>query len=79
MDREAMLGYLAARPGSVEALRARYPAVRPGYHLNKRHWTTVGLDGSVPADELAELVDHSWELVVAKLSRRDRDDLGGPG
>jgi predicted DNA-binding protein (MmcQ/YjbR family) len=116
MDREAMLGYLAARPGSVEddpfgddvavfkvggrvfalcaltgqpgsvslkcdptlaeALRARYPAVRPGYHLNKRHWNTVELDGSVPADELAELVDHSWELVVAKLPRRQRDALG---
>jgi predicted DNA-binding protein (MmcQ/YjbR family) len=76
---------LAGRPGSVslkcdptlaEALRDRYPAVTPGYHLNKRHWNTVELDGSVPADELAELVDHSWELVVAKLPRRERDALG---
>jgi predicted DNA-binding protein (MmcQ/YjbR family) len=63
----------------AEALRDRYPAVRPGYHLNKRHWNTVELDGSVPDDELAELVDHSWELVVAGLARRDRDALGGPG
>ena len=79
---------LTGQPGSVslkcdptlaEALRDRYPAVRPGYHLNKRLWNTVELDGSVPADELAELVDHSWELVVAKLPRRDRDTLGDPG
>jgi predicted DNA-binding protein (MmcQ/YjbR family) len=79
---------LTGRPGSVslkcdptlaEALRDRYPAVRPGYHLNKRHWNTVELDGSVPDDELAELVDHSWELVVARLPRRDRDALGDPG
>jgi predicted DNA-binding protein (MmcQ/YjbR family) len=79
---------LAGHPGTVslkcdptlaEALRDRYPAVRPGYHLNKRHWNTIELDGSVPTDELAELVDHSWELVVAKLPRRDRDALRAPG
>jgi predicted DNA-binding protein (MmcQ/YjbR family) len=79
---------LGGQPGSVslkcdptlaEALRDRYPAVRPGYHLNKRHWNTIELDGSVPADELAELADHSWELVVAKLPRRDRDALRAPG
>jgi predicted DNA-binding protein (MmcQ/YjbR family) len=79
---------LSGRPGSVslkcdptlaEALRDRYPAVTPGYHLNKRHWNTIELDGSVPDDELAELVDHSWELVVAKLPRRDRDALGASG
>jgi predicted DNA-binding protein (MmcQ/YjbR family) len=76
---------LTGQPGSVslkcdptlaEALRDRYPAVTPGYHLNKRHWNTIELDGSVPGDELAELVDHSWELVVGKLPRRDRDALG---
>jgi predicted DNA-binding protein (MmcQ/YjbR family) len=76
---------LGGQPGSVslkcdptlaEALRDRYPAVTPGYHLNKRHWNTIELDGSVPGDELAELVDHSWELVVAKLPRRERDALG---
>jgi predicted DNA-binding protein (MmcQ/YjbR family) len=75
---------LNGHPGSVslkcdptlgEALRHRYPSVTPGYHLNKRHWNTIQLDGSVPSDELAELVDHSWELVVAKLPRRDRDQL----
>ena len=76
---------LSGQPGSVslkcdptlaEALRERYPAVTPGYHLNKRHWNTIELDGSVPGDELAELVDHSWELVVAKLPRREREALG---
>jgi predicted DNA-binding protein (MmcQ/YjbR family) len=78
---------LTGRPGSVslkcdptlgEALRDRYPAVQPGYHLNKRHWNTIELDGSVPDTELAELIDHSWDLVVAQLPRRERDALG-PG
>jgi predicted DNA-binding protein (MmcQ/YjbR family) len=76
---------LSGQPGSVslkcdptlaEALRQRYPSVTPGYHLNKRHWNTVQLDGSVPDAELTELVDHSWELVVARLPRRDREGLG---
>ena len=76
---------LSGQPGSVslkcdptlaEALRRRYPSVTPGYHLNKRHWNTVQLDGSVPGDELTDLVDHSWELVVARLPRRDREGLG---
>jgi predicted DNA-binding protein (MmcQ/YjbR family) len=82
MDREGMLAYLGGRPGAVED----YPfgddvAVFKvgGYHLNKRHWNTIELDGSVPADELAELVDHCWELVVAKLPRRDRDALRALG
>ena len=44
--------------------------------LNTRHWNTAQLYGSVPGDELTELVDHSWELVVARLPRRDREGLG---
>ena len=79
---------LTGQPGSISlkcdptlagALRDRYPAVRPGYHLNKRHWNTIDLDGSVPGDELADLVDHSWELVVARLPRRNRDALRANG
>jgi predicted DNA-binding protein (MmcQ/YjbR family) len=70
---------LKCDPALAEALRDRYAAVRPGYHLNKRHWNTIDLDGSVPGDELADLVDHSWELVVARLPRRDRDALGAGG
>lgn len=45
--------------------------ITAGYHLNKRHWNTVTLDGSVPEDELLDLIDHSYELVVARLPRAD--------
>jgi hypothetical protein len=44
-------------------------------YLNKRHWNTVALDGSVPDEELLELIDHSYELVVARLSRAERKGL----
>ena len=75
---------LDAAPGSVSlkcdpdlavGLRARHAAITPGYHLNKRHWNTVELDGSVPDDELLEMVDHSYELVVARLTRAQRNAL----
>ena len=71
-------------PGSVSlkcdsrlaaVLRARYVAITPGYHLNKQHWNTVTLDGSVPDGELAELIGHSYEQVVARLTRAQRSEL----
>jgi predicted DNA-binding protein (MmcQ/YjbR family) len=66
---------LKCDPDLAAGLRARYAAVTPGYHLNKRHWNTVALDGSVPDEELLELIDHSYELVVARLSRAERKGL----
>jgi predicted DNA-binding protein (MmcQ/YjbR family) len=47
----------------------------PGYHLNKRHWNTVELDDSVPDEELLDLIDHSYDLVVASLTRAQRHSL----
>jgi predicted DNA-binding protein (MmcQ/YjbR family) len=66
---------LKCDPGLAISLRARYAGVTPGYHLSKRHWNTVMLDGSVPDQELLELIDHSYDLVVARLTRAQRDQL----
>jgi predicted DNA-binding protein (MmcQ/YjbR family) len=60
---------LKCDPELALELRARYPAVRPGYHQNKRHWNTVDLDGSVDDDELCEMIDHSYALVVNRRRR----------
>ena len=77
---------LAREPGSVSLkcdpdwaleLRAVHDAVRPGYHLNKRHWNTVELDGTVEDAEVREMVDHSYELVVSHLPRSERSRLPG--
>src|SRR2546430_2234057 len=48
----------------------RYEQVRPGYHMNKKHWNTVEIESAVPDAELKKMVDHSYELVAKKLSRR---------
>ena len=57
---------LKCDPEWSEVLRNAYDAVEPGYHLNKKHWNTITLDGSIPEDEVAELIAHSYALVAPK-------------
>jgi predicted DNA-binding protein (MmcQ/YjbR family) len=57
-------------------LRASYAAVRPGYHLNKRHWNTITLDGSLPNQLVRDLIEDSYDLVVSALPKRTREELG---
>jgi predicted DNA-binding protein (MmcQ/YjbR family) len=56
-------------------LREEYKSVAPGYHLNKTHWNTVTLNGSVPEQELKKMISHSYEQVVAGLPKTLRDKL----
>ncbi len=63
---------LKCEPGQALLLRDVYPAVRPGYHMNKTHWNTVTLDGSIPEAEVWGMIDDSYDLVVAGLSRAQR-------
>jgi predicted DNA-binding protein (MmcQ/YjbR family) len=56
---------LKCDPNLAIGLRHRYAAITAGYHLNKQHWNTVTLDGSVPDDEIRELIEQSYDLVVA--------------
>ena len=69
---------LKCDPGLAEQLRASHPAITPGYHLNKRHWNTVELDGSLPDDMVRDLIEDSYDLVVSALSKRQREQLGWP-
>lgn len=66
---------LKCDPERALELREAYADVRPGYHMNKRHWNTVGLQGDVPAPLVRELTEHSYRLVRASLPRRIRDGL----
>lgn len=66
---------LKCEPEIALVLRDRYEAVRPGYHLNKRHWNTVTADGSVGRDQILEWVDDSYDLVVDGLPARTRELL----
>ncbi|MFE0026097.1 MmcQ/YjbR family DNA-binding protein [Amycolatopsis sp. NPDC059021] len=66
---------LKCDPDVAVQLRGQYPAITAGYHLNKRHWNTVVLDGSVPAGLVREMIEDSYDLVVAGLPRREQEKL----
>jgi predicted DNA-binding protein (MmcQ/YjbR family) len=70
---------LKCEPDLAEQLRDSYPAVAPGYHLNKRHWNTVTIDGSMPDKVVTDMIEDSYDLVVASLSKRRRRELGWTG
>ena len=67
---------LKCEPALAEALREAHSAVRPGYHLNKRHWNTVIVDGSLPQQMVKDLIEDSYDLVVQQLPARRRRELG---
>ncbi len=66
---------LKCDPERALELRDEHESILPGYHMNKRHWNTVVLDGSVPAVLVREMVRHSYDLVVAGLSAKARRAL----
>ncbi len=68
---------LKCDPMRALALRAEFASIQPGYHQDKKHWNTVLLDVSVPAELVVELVEHSYALVVAGLTRAQRAALSG--
>lgn len=70
---------LKADPMEAMFLRKQYDAVKPGYHLNKRHWNTVTLDGSIPQEELNLMMDDSYALVVQGMTRAERAQLKNLG
>jgi predicted DNA-binding protein (MmcQ/YjbR family) len=66
---------LKCEPAHALFLRDSFPAVRPGYHLNKEHWNSVTLDGSLPDDGICAMIDDSYALVVKTLTRAARQQL----
>jgi predicted DNA-binding protein (MmcQ/YjbR family) len=67
---------LKCEPWRARELRERYESVLPGYHMNKKHWNTVVLDGSIPTNEVLAMIDHSYEQVVKGLKSTLRQKLG---
>jgi predicted DNA-binding protein (MmcQ/YjbR family) len=72
LDGEPLELSVKCDPELAVQLRSAYPAVTPGYHLNKRHWNTITLDGSLPDEMVADLLGDSYDLVVASLPKARR-------
>lgn len=66
---------LKCDPEKAIRLREEYPSIRPGYHMNKKHWNTIDMDGSMPDKLVFQLTDHSYELVVKKMPKSKQKEL----
>ncbi len=66
---------LKCDPNRALELRDQYDAIRPGYHMSKKHWNSVYLDETLPRDLVGPLIDHSYDLVVKGLKKSDREKL----
>jgi len=66
MDNEPLQFNVKCDPEKAIQLREEFPCVVPGYHMNKKHWNTIYIDGSVNDKQLQEWIDHSYQLVSKK-------------
>jgi predicted DNA-binding protein (MmcQ/YjbR family) len=76
LERTPLEVSVKCEPDLAVQLRDSYSAIRPGYHLNKRHWNTITLDGSLPDQLVRDLIEDSYDLVVSALPKRTREQLG---
>jgi predicted DNA-binding protein (MmcQ/YjbR family) len=75
-EKESLLRInLKCDPDEASLLRGMFESIKPGYHMNKDHWNTVVLDGTVPEDMLLDMINKSHALVVKGLRRADRERL----
>ena len=70
---------LKADPELTGLLRGQYPSIQPARYLDKRYWSTLTCDGTVPEDEVIELLDTSYDIIVENLKKSDREALKGAG
>lgn len=66
---------LKCDPSRAEELREKYSSIKPGYHMNKVHWNTVYMDGSLSNKLILELIDHSYDLIVEKLPLKLKQEI----
>ena len=79
LDDEPLSVGVKCEPALAEHLRVTYDAVTPGYHLNKRHWNTVVIDGSLSDRLIKDMIEDSYDLVVSSLPRARQVALGWRG
>ena len=75
LDEVPATANLKCDPDLALDLRDRYEQVRPGYHMNKKHWNTVEIEGGIPEPELCKMIDHSYDLVVQSLRRASHSKI----
>jgi predicted DNA-binding protein (MmcQ/YjbR family) len=72
IDQEQLNFNVKCEPDKAIELREEFPCVQPGYHMNKKHWNTIVVDGSVSNKQLKEWIDWSYELVAGKSLKKKK-------
>jgi predicted DNA-binding protein (MmcQ/YjbR family) len=75
LDSERFTVNLKCDPDEALELREQYPEVQPGWHMSKKHWNTVDFEGSLDAQTLRKLIDHSYDQVVKTLKKAEKEAL----
>jgi predicted DNA-binding protein (MmcQ/YjbR family) len=75
LDESPLQFNVKADPDRAQELRESYASILPGYHMNKKHWNTVIVDGTIPMKLIREMIDDSYRLVVASLPKKQREGL----
>ena len=75
LDSEDLRFNVKCDPELAIELREQHPCVLPGYHMNKKHWNTIVVDGSVPVKQLREWIDHSYNLIQKSLPQKQKRSL----
>jgi predicted DNA-binding protein (MmcQ/YjbR family) len=76
LDNQPLQFNVKCDPEKAEELREEYSSVTPGFHMNKKHWNTVVLNGQIPLKKIREMMDESYDLVARSLPVKERKKLG---
>ena len=75
LDADPLQFNAKCNPEKATGLREEYDAIKPGYHMNKKHWNTIVIDGSIPNKLVKEMIDDSYNLIVQSLPKKSREEL----
>lgn len=77
LNKSPMQINLKCEPYLAEELRAEFPSIKPGFHMNKKHWNTVVIDGTLDEGKIYWMIDMSYNLVFNSLKKADRERIEG--
>ncbi len=75
LDEEQLKISLKCDPEKAIQLREQYPEITPAWHFNKKHWNSIMVDGNIEVEKVLESVDHSYDLIVAGLTKKLKEEL----
>ena len=75
LDDQPLWMNIKCDPEKAIDLRERYDSIRPGYHMSKIHWNTLEVNGELKSELIQELINHSYDLVVAKLTKKTKEEF----